>query len=1536
MYIDSQRLEQKPNLSQTKQALLEKRLQGRHTPNSGLTIRKRTTGDFAPLSPAQLRLWYLHQMDPEGPGYNYSTALLLTGKLDIPVLQRCIDEIVRRHQILRTTFGEKDGQPVQIVAPEQGIPLEIQDLSLLAKPQREAEYVRLAKADGKKPFNLSSGSVLRVTLIRLSESEFVLLFTIHHIAFDGWSAGILLREFVTLYRAFADSQTSPLPELPIQYADFADWQHRHLQGKRLEQQLAYWKKQLEGIPVLLELPSDRSRPAVRSYSGATYSFTLSSGLTERLRKVGRSCDCTLFTLLLSCFNSLLHRYSGEKDICVGIPFAGRVKPELENLIGFFINTLIIRTKFDNNPDFIALVKSTQTVVLDAQANQDVPFDKLVEELKPLSDRGYNPLFQVMFVLHNLPTNAIDLPGLKLETIDVDYEVSKFDLILHATETEGLELIFEYSTELFDAERIARLANYYKLIVEVFTGNLNTRVNDFALLTRQEQEEILQWNATERTFPKPPFLHGWFENQAQQRPHAVAVSCNQRTLSYGELDRRANQLAHWLRAQGVASEVRVGICLERSIEMMVGILGVLKAGGAYVPINSANPKEWIGRLLADCGAPIVLTQERLSAELPSYLDIFCLDRDWGKLSIFPAYPASFQRYSSTTAYVIYTSGSTGFPKGVVVSHENALASTWARFDYYRQPVDGFLLVSPMAFDSSVAGLFWTLSLGGRLCIPAEEELQDMNALTDLLEREQISHLLCLPSFYSLILDCLGQRRQQLDNLRTVIVAGEVCSPDLVAKHYARLPGVRLYNEYGPTEATVWSSVYAIQGTDSVSGLPLSIGRPIANSQIYLLDGYLNPVPIGVPGELYIGGAGLTRGYLGRPDLTAERFVPNPFSKVPGNRLYKTGDLARYRPDGHIEFLGRIDHQVKIRGFRLELGEIEAQILRYPGVSEVLVVAREERSNTKYLAAYWVASSEFEESSFDGILLKDFLKSRLPDYMIPSVFVKLERLPRTTTGKIDRKSLPLPDWNGQQLAFQNTPPRTPIEKQLTQIWAELLQIEHIGIDDNFFGLGGDSILVMQMVNRARKCGLHLKPQQLSRYQTIAELAELLADAAPWSGETRPVEGDVPLTPIQHWFFEQQFSNPHHWNQALMLEAQIPVNPHRLKEAIDALLNYHDALRLRFTKDAGGWRQSYTAEQSHPVFHQVDLSNINDRVLSSEIEKQASIWQKKLNITEGPLIQVVMFDTGENRPARLFIVIHHLAIDGVSWRILLDDLQTVYQQLAANQTLSLPPKTTSYQEWSHHLQELARSSSMQEESPYWATVFANLPPFPIDNASGGNTEAVGVIVTDSLSVDDTQKLLDYASGPTGSAIDVILLAALAETLSEWTQSLNVLIDVDLHGRVDLFSHLDLSRSVGWFTSVFPVLICLPNDSDKKNIVSTVKNRLLQIPNKGIGYGVLRYLRSLPALSKKYRSHVLFNYLGQFDQAFSKNSAFRMAKESVGSCNDPTAGRYNEFSIDSYILEGKLHILWTYSSEQYEASTVHRLINRYHRSIIELMDKN
>ncbi len=1081
-------------LSETKRALLQKRLRGQWAAGSVATTLPKKPEGPAPLSFPQQRLWFLNRLEGSNVAYNVPTALRLTGRLDIALLERAVSEIVRRHEILRTTFVMVDGQPVQRVVPELRLSAKVHDLSGLSASAREAEIVRKAREEGGAPFDLTSGPLLRMSLLYLGEQEgkqdYVLLFVFHHIIADGWSAGILFQEFATIYHAFREGRASPLPDLSIQYGDFAHWQRHWLEGERLERQLAYWRKQLDGAPPLLKLPTDHPRPAVQTDRGANYPFRLSPTLTERLRGLSRERGVTLFVTLVSAFNVLLHRYSGQSDVCLGISVANRTRPELESLIGLFVNMLVLRADLSGNPRFTELLSRMQEVSTAAQGHQDVPFEKLVEELNPARDRSYSPFFQVVLVLHNMPIREVAIADLRVQRLEVDYGTSKSDLTLHLTEGDGLEAVFEYSTELFEPATIARMAGHLETLLEAIAKHPDSRLNELPWLTHAECRQLAEWNTTAGAFPQDTCLHELFEVQAAKQPQRTAVICGEHRLSYGELNERASRLARHLRARGVGPEVRVGLCVERSVDAVVGILAILKAGGAYVPFDPSHPPERIAELLTDCRAALLLTQERLLAEWPANaVETWCLDRDEPEFASPSGVNPWVSAHPSNAAYLIYTSGSTGKPKGVVVSHANAVASTAVRSSFYSEAPDGFLLASPFAFDSSVAGIFWTLSRGGRLCIPPENSRQDPRTLAGLIAKESLTHLLCLPSLYGLLLD-RADTAGPLDSLRTIIVAGETCPSALVARHYGCLPGVRLYNEYGPTEGTVWSSACEIRAADAAADRPVPIGRPIANMQIHLLDAHLDQVPIGVPGELYIGGAGVARGYHERPDLTAERFVPDPFTSEPGARLYRTGDRARWRPDGNIEFLGRVDHQVKIRGFRIELGEIEDCLLRHPAVKAAVVIAREDLSGEKRLAAYVVPSSFSAEERPSPETLREFLKETLPDYMIPTAFILLSQLPLNPNGKLDREALPAPDIAGQ-FAHCHVAPRNDIEIRLAELWAGLLGLERVGIHDNFFDLGGHSLLAVQVVVRLQDLfGIDMSVASLFEAPTVAELALLLA--------------------------------------------------------------------------------------------------------------------------------------------------------------------------------------------------------------------------------------------------------------------------------------------------------------------------------------------------------------------------------------------------------------------------------------------------------------
>jgi fengycin family lipopeptide synthetase B len=1529
-------LVRKSQLSPSKLAVLQKRLQG-----------KQSTVDFnipraegkVPLSFSQQRIWFISQLKGDGASYHMGYKIYLRGQLDIEAIARSLEEIIFRHDILRTAYVVEDSQPVQVVRSAFDC-LTLVEWKDLSEDIQSCSLDSWVRSEVVAPFNLSEGRPIRTTLVRLNEDEHVLVLTVHHIAFDGWSVGILIREFATLYEAFKHRQVSPLNDLPVQFGDYANWQRQCFDGGVFKTQIDYWKIQLEGS-VPTELPTDRIRPAEFSSHGFNHRRTIPPLTVTKLQELSRHKKCSSFSLYLTALMVLLHRYTGQTDLMIGTAVANRNRSQLENLIGCFLNLLIIRGRIDPKDSFFVHLEHIHETVLEAFEHQDLPFEKLVEELRPERNLSRNPIFQVALVLHNAPIPQLELADIRIDAQEVDMGITRFDITLHLTETpEGLLSCFEYSTDLFDEATIARMAENYQILLESIVTAPGTALRDLPLISEEDRERVLnRWNVTAVDYPKELCLHEMFEAQAAKFPEAVAVICGERTLTYGELSARTDQLARQLRNLGIGPEARVGLCLERSIEAVVAVFGILKAGGAYVPLDPGLPLERIAEILVDCGAQIVLTDERLRESIPNgTAKVFCMDRDLPTFSESSGEAPMPQVRPSNAAYLIYTSGSTGKPKGVVVNHSNAVASTWARFHFYLNTVKGFLLLSPFAFDSSVAGIFWTLSQGGRLCIPQEGLQRDAEALAELTVREQLSHVLCLPALYNLLLD--AARPGQLDTLCVVIVAGETCPPALLRRHFQCLPETRFYNEYGPTEGTVWSSAYEILPEDAESRRSISIGQPIANTRVYLLDSRVNPVPIGVPGELYIGGAGVARCYHGCSELTAERFVPDPFGGESGGRLYRTGDLARWRTDGRLEFLGRADQQVKIRGFRIELGEIETRLLEHPEVAEAVVVAREDRTGAKRLVAYWVSIGD-GPSELSTEELRAFMKTGLPNYMVPSIFIALAELPCTTTGKIDRANLPQPDLH-EQFTQDYIAPRTPVETRLASIWAELLRIERIGIHDNFFNLGGDSILVIQTVIRVRQAGLQITPRQLFQYQTIAELAAVVVEGLKVNDLWESVEGKVPLTPIQHWFFEQHIPNPHHWNQAVMLEALVPLDRERIERAVGYLVAYHDALRLRFIHDETGWYQYYAAEQNQPVWHMEDLSGVHDSQLSAVIEARAAAWQKQLDITQGPLLRVVQFETGPTRSARLLIVIHHLAIDGVSWRILLDDLHTIYRQLTDNQTPALPPKTASYKAWSEYLQDLAESEEIQQEAEYWHSLFnRELPDFPVDNPEGSNIEAVGKEFTILISKEKTNILLQRVTDFNNSFtfIEEALLAALSKALYIWNGINEIQIDVDLHGRTLLSKHLDLCRSVGWFTNVVPVVLTMPLDIQTINVLSAVKEQLHRIPNKGIGYGLLKYL------SRKYLNFfttkkaasipVLFNYLGRLDQTFPVESKFCLARESISCFNDPQSNRGYEFIVDVFILNDQLQITWRYSGERYYPSTIKILKTKYEKYFYEIIEK-
>ncbi len=1045
-----------------------------------------------PASFAQERLWFLDQLDPASPLYNIPNAFSIEGELDSEALAGSFQDIVARHEVLRTTFRMTEGRPVQVVAPSLSLPLPVVDLTTLPEADRVDEARRRAAEEANRQFALAEGPLARVTLLRLGNQSHVLLLTFHHIVFDAWSMGVLFRDLELLYAARRSGSPPKLPDLPIQYADFAEWQRQWLSGEVLESQLSYWKQQLAGAPGLIDLPSDRARPSVQTAQGERFRVVLPPDLSSRLRALCRREGVTLFMALLAAFETFLARVTGQTDLVVGTPIAGRNRRETEELIGCFVNTLVLRADLSADPSFRELLRRTRDVSLEAHAHQDLPFERLVEELKPERSLAHSPVFQVMFGLQNAPADRREFAGLVVRPFAVGRPMSHYDLSLDVTDREeGLGCLFSYNTELFDASTIERLASHFQTLLEGIAADPDSRVLAVPLLSAAERRGILTgFNDTAKAFPRDRCLHELFEEQVDRSPEAIAVTAEGSRTSYRDLNARANRVAHFLRRLGVGPDVLVGVCLERSLEMVIAVLAVLKAGGAYVPLDPAYPPERLAFMVEDSGARVVLTSERLTTRLPAGVaTVVRLDADAKTMARESDVNPGRLANPESLAYIIYTSGSTGTPKGVQIPHRSIVNYTaFASGKFELVPTDRVLQFASISFDTAAEEIFPCLWRGANLVLRSDRMLESPEVFLKTSGELGIT-VLDLPTAYWHEL-CAGVAADNIAipaSLRLVIIGGEKALPERAAQWLeAAGPEVPLLNGYGPTETTVAVTFSQLTAAGVAGGRGLSIGRPISNAQAYVLDRRLEPVPIGVSGELHIGGEGLARGYLNRPALTDEKFPPHPFE--PGARLYRTGDRVRYRADGEIEYLDRVDEQVKIRGYRIELGEIEAALRRSTGVADAVVVPQGEAQDRK-LVAYVVPAGRPGPTAAD---LRQRLARTLPDYMIPSLFVSLDAIPLTTTGKLDRRALPEPDRAGAEGGRSFIAPRDEIETRLAKMWEEILSVDRVGTGDNFFDLGGHSLLAVRLFARLQnEFGRELPLATVFQAPTIEQLAAILRE-------------------------------------------------------------------------------------------------------------------------------------------------------------------------------------------------------------------------------------------------------------------------------------------------------------------------------------------------------------------------------------------------------------------------------------------------------------
>jgi len=1542
-------------LSPRERALLFKKLNRRLRASTPSRIPQlaRNRRDFT-VSFAQQRLWFLDQLEGPSATYNILVALRLRGILRIDVLSRVFARLIERHEGLRTVFELIDETPRQVVLDPFDPDLPLIDLGRLPpearQPTREGSLGHaLIRRESERPFDLASGPLIRLRLLRLTEHDHVFLFAIHHIISDAWSIDVLVREFAALYGAGAYDRPISLPEPPIQYVDFAAWQRDWLQGEPLERQMDYWRERLEGLPPLLDLPTDFPRPQVQTYRGELELFTLPKPLSDRLSRLCRRLEVTPFMLLLAAYAILLWRLTGQADIAVGSSIAGRNRKELEGIVGFFINTLTLRNQVAGHEPFERFLARVKANALGAYGRQDIPFEHLVSRLKPERDLGQAPIFQTLFELQNAPVSHLALPGLAVSSADQGIRVAKFDLTLMLRETpHGVEGSLEYNTDLFLPETVRRWLGHYLRLLEGLVDDPACRVDRLPFLSSEEKARVLTaWNRNQRPLPDQSFIQ-LFEARVAANPDATAVRF-QRTgaaecqLSYGALNARANRMAAFLAQRGVGPETATALLGERGVDFLTAILAIFKAGGAYLPLDPSHPADRTALTLSLSKAPLALVsascQDAINsalATLPDNRKPQLIFMEEALSADLPADNPPARAALHQLAYVIFTSGSTGAPKGAMVEQLGMLNHILAKIeDLGMTARDTLVQNASQCFDISVWQFLSPLLIGGRVRIVDDETAHDPELLLE--QCRDVSILEVVPSFLQLILDETPRRRRP-PCLRRLVPTGEALPPDLCRTWLKRFPAVPLVNAYGPTECSDDVTHCVIDAPPHKADTSVPIGAPVRNMRIYILDTQLQPTPWGVPGELCVAGVGVGRGYLHNPEKTAETFTPSPFGLAPGERLYKTGDLGRCLPDGRIVFLGRTDFQVKIRGFRIELGEIESALRQQENVRDAAVLAREKTPALKTLVAYIVSR---EPRLWVEAEVRARLKSKLPEYMIPAVFVTLDAMPLTANGKLDRKRLPAPDLNAR-LESGYLAPRTPIESTLAQIWAELLGLERVGVADNFFEIGGDSIVSIQMIARAKRAGYLFSPRQLFEHQTIAELAPeaKLADAPRTLAEQGVVAGPMPLLPIQIDFFEQDLADISHYNQALLFQTHGALDLVAMRRTIAALLKHHDALRLRFERTDSGWRQQmadWDPESTQACLERLDFSEMPESRRKTALVEASARIQASLNIFEGPLMRVAWFDYGADAPGRLLIAIHHLVMDGVSWRILLQHLQTVYLQASRGEPVQLPEKTTSYKAWAERLAQYARTDAILGEVDYWRGL-AETPTAPYRWDDDANTVASSQTRSISLSEEETEAMLKQIHAAYNTEINDVLLTALALAYRRWTEARAVWITLEGHGREDLFDDLDVSQTVGWFTVEYPVCLDPPVDGDIGGALKAVKELLRRIPKRGLGYGLLNRMSDDPEARAAMRElptpSLVFNYLGRLDDALAEEGFLRPASESPGPTVSERQRRAHPLELVSMVSNGKFQISCAYSRNVHDPENIGAFLDHFRGAVRETID--
>ncbi|MDM8560643.1 amino acid adenylation domain-containing protein [Candidatus Parabeggiatoa sp. HSG14] len=1508
---------------------------------------------FVPIAPlpktkhyaasnAQRRLWVLERMGTDIAAYNITCVNLLAGQLNIDAFEKSLQTLVARHESLRTTFIELNEEPQQKIHQTVEFKIKLVDLTTEENPEKSAQ-LRVNK-EAAKPYNLEKGPLFKVKLYRLDDERHVFLFGMHHIISDGWSLEVFIKELLALYNAFVDNKENPLPPLRIQYKDYAQWQNNLLTDTKANSHHAYWLEQFSGEIPVLDLPADSPRPLVQTFQGGVQTFSLSPQTTDNLRKLSHEQGASFFMTLLSFVKLLMYRYTGQEDIIIGSPVAGREHPDLANQIGFYVNMLALRDTLQAQDNFVCVLEKIKNTVTNAFEHQIYPFDRLVEELEIKRDMGRNPLFDVaVSLMQSINSTDSDFSAIKVSPFEIETPVSKFDLTFYFSEMadNSCGVGIEYSTDLFSPERIERMAAHFSELVNSVLDAPNQPIGHLNILPQWERQKVLvEFNETYSDYPRDKTIAEVFETQVEKTPDNPAVICGKTVLTYQALNQKANCVALLLREKyQIESEECIAVLLDRSEWTAVALVSILKAGGAYVPIDPAYPHNRITYILKDTDCRIVLSEEKhitgVLADIPdiqaialkTFDEVVCSNLK----SVGNALNLKSVGNASNLAYVIYTSGSTGLPKGSLIEQKSVLRLVLNTNYIDINEDDRILQTGSLAFDASTFEIWGSLLNGACLCLPSDDVLLEAEELKHLMTHHGITTMFLTTGLFNQFVEA---DMSLFKDLKTLLMGGEKVSVRHVNLLRETYPTVGLKHVYGPTENTTFTTYYPVK-EHCDNDAP--IGAPIANSTTYIIGTHNQPMPIGVPGEICTGGDGLARGYLNQPELTVEKFVSNPFKA--NEQLYRTGDLGYWLPEGNIAFIGRIDNQVKVRGFRIEPGEIEDRLLRHINVKEAVVITRETTVGTKELIAY-VSSDEL----LTATELRSHLAETLPNYMIPAHIVRLDKLPLTVNGKVDKRALPTPETTESELSTTYIAPRNDEEKILANIWESVLGQKPIGLHDNYFELGGDSIKAIQVSSRLMRDGWKMEVRDLFHNPTIAELAPQLRQTKTQQEKQEVVVGQVPLTAIQQWFFANHSGDLHHFNQALFLRSQEQLDENKIRNVLQKLQEHHDALRITYQKTSEVSETAIlqnNAGLDYPLsFEVVDLAEKENEITA--LESHANSVQASLVLEKGPLMKAVLYQLTAGD--RLLLVIHHLIVDGVSWRIIIEDIEQGYRQAIDGDEIRFDAKTVSFKHWAEEVQRYATCKALLQESTYWSSVLEEtiVTPLPRDFESEENIYGDCQSTSISFSESETHSLLTGTHHAYHTEINDILLTALGRALKRWHDGDAIWITMEGHGRETLEKTLDVSRTVGWFTSMYPFLLKALGD-DIGYQIKSVKEALRQIPSKGIGFGILSYITPASILKEtqstilsngiKENSQLSFNYLGQFDES-GDSGFFGFANESSGQVISPRLQRHHDLDVGGMIADGQLNLSILFNPKRHLSETVEKLLTDFKEELLAVVE--